>query len=211
MISILHPTRSRPEKSVQTVDKWLDSTTSDTLFQLIVSVDDDDPKLDLYKQAYNNGLSLIINKNRSCVEAINKAAEISRGDILIVVSDDTDCFPGWDTALLKEVEGKTDWILKTQDGIQPWIITFPIMDRAYYNRYKYIYHPWFLHMFCDTYMTAVADINGRKLTSNLMFKHNHPGHGHGVPDELNKRNDATWNQGRDAFYKADGGIFTGRS
>ena len=47
MISIIHPTRSRPEKSVQTVDKWLDSTTSDTLFQLIVSVDEDDPKLDL--------------------------------------------------------------------------------------------------------------------------------------------------------------------
>ena len=61
-------------------------------------------------------MSLIINKNRSCVEAINKAAEIARGDILIVVSDDTDCFPGWDTALLKEVEGKEDWILKTQDG-----------------------------------------------------------------------------------------------
>ena len=50
-------------------------------------------------------------------------------------------------------------------------------------------------------MTAVADINGRKLTSKLMFKHNHPGHGHGVPDELNKRNDATWNQGRDAFIR----------
>lgn len=121
----------------------------------------------------------------------------------MVVSDDTDCFPNWDTALLKEVEGKTDWILKTPDGIQPWIITMPVMDRAYYNRTGYIYHPDFQHLFCDTYLTCVADITGRKITSNLMFKHNHysVSGGQEKPDELHKRNDATWRQGEETFIR----------
>ena len=201
-LSLIHPSRNRPQKSVNTIDKWLDRASFQTNIELIISVDEDDPSLELYKQAYQDD-ELIINKNRSCVDAINAAARFSTGDILIVVSDDTDCLPNWDVLLLKEVEGKTDWILKTVDGIQGYIITAPIMDRVYYNRFVYIYHPEFLHMFCDTYMTCVADITGRKITSNLVFNHLHPGHSGGkeLIDDLNKRNDATWAQGENTFIR----------
>jgi glycosyltransferase involved in cell wall biosynthesis len=192
-ISILHPTRSRPEKSEETTLKWLGRAG---YVDLIVSVDSDDPKLNEYREIYSDDC-LIVNKNRSCVDAINRAAEKATGDIFVVVSDDTDCFPGWDTALLKEVEGKTDWILKTDDGIQPYIITMPCMDRAYYNRTGYIYHPDFEHMFCDTYMTCVADITGRKITSNLIFKHLNDT----IKDDLRKRTDGTWQQGQDTFIR----------
>lgn len=199
-ISLLHPTRSRPEKSVDTLDKWIDSSSSYHELQLIVSLDGDDPLLEQYKQAYDS-LAYIVNKNRSCVDAINNAAKFATGDILIVVSDDTDCSQNWDLSLALDVQDKTDWILKTQDGIQQWIITCPIMDRAYYNRFGYIYNPEFNHMFCDTYMTAVADIAGRKLTSNLMFKHNHYSVNGTKPDEVHKKNDATWKQGEDTFIR----------
>jgi glycosyltransferase involved in cell wall biosynthesis len=197
MISIIHPTRSRPEKSVETVDKWIDLSSNYANIQLIVSLDEDDPKLDEYKQAYDS-LAYIINRNRSCVDAINNAAKKANGDILIVVSDDTDCFVDWDLYILKVSEGMgNDWILKTQDGIQPWIITAPIMDRAYYNRFGYIYHPDFEHMFCDTYMTAVADITGRKITSNLEFKHLN----NTINDDLRNRTNGTWAQGEATFIR----------
>jgi len=196
VITIIHPTRSRPEKSIETVDRWIDNTEWAHDFQLIVSLDEDDPALDHYKQIYDS-YSYIINKNRSCVDAINNAAKVAKGDILIVVSDDTDCFKDWDVPLLQEVKGKTDWILKTQDGIQPWIITAPIMDRAYYNRTGYIYHPDFEHMFCDTYMTAVADITGRKITSNLEFKHLN----NTINDDLRNRTNGTWAQGEATFIR----------
>lgn len=107
-ISILHPSRSRPEKSVATIDKWSDRLSGAYDIELIISIDEDDPTLELYKQAYVNDY-VIINKNRSCVDAINNAAKVATGDIFIVVSDDTSCFPGWDTALLKELEGKSDY------------------------------------------------------------------------------------------------------
>jgi glycosyltransferase involved in cell wall biosynthesis len=195
-ISLIHPSRSRPEKSLDTIDKWINLPGPSTPYQLIVSVDEDDPSLNEYRKQYYDG-ELLVSKNRSCVDAINNAAKIATGDILLVVSDDTDCFPGWDTALLKEVEGKTDWILKTDDGIQPYIITMPCMDRAYYNRTGYIYHPDYVHQFCDTYMTCVADITGRKITSNLMFKHLNDT----IKDDLRKRTDGTWQQGQGTFIR----------
>lgn len=197
MISIIHPSRGRFQKSYQTICQWCRHAIDSRNIEVVVSVDEDDPELESYKKSY--GRDLIVNKNRSAVDAINAGAAYSRGDILMVVSDDTASFPGWKTSLLFEVEGKTDWILKTQDGIQPWIITMPIMDRVYYNRFGYIYHPDYLHMFCDTELSCVADITGRRLTSNLMFPHKHYSVTHEHPDAVNKKADATWAQGEKVF------------
>lgn len=205
MISILAPSRGRPEKAKNNIQKWIKNSELKS-FELIVSIDEDDECLPDYFRLVHFPHDLRtsktkVNKNRSAVDAINNAAKVAQGDILMVVSDDTDCFPGWDTAILKEVEGKTDWILKTQDGIQPWIITMPIMDRAYYNRFGYIYHPDYLHMFSDTEITCVADITGRKITSNLLFHHKHYSVTKEQPDAVNKKADATWAQGEKLFLE----------
>lgn len=196
-ISIIHPSRSRPAKSYQTTTRWTENASNEIEAELLVSVDEDDPELTWY-EGYPN---LIINKNRSAVDAINNTAKVSTGDILIVVSDDTEPVQDWDKKLLDAVKGKTDWILKTQDGIQPWIITMPIMDRTYYNRFGYIYHPDYLHMFCDTELTCVADITGRKLTSDLLFQHKHYSVTKEQPDAINKKADATWAQGEKLFLE----------
>lgn len=194
MISIIHPSRGRAKKSFDTIAKWMSSQSGNASF--IISLDSDDPELNEYTNLYGDFM-VTINKNRSAVDAINHAARLSGCDILMVVSDDTDCFPNWDTDLLKEIEGKTDFILKTQDGIQPWILTNPILDRDYYNRTGYIYDPDFKHMFCDTWLTVQADISGRKLTSNLMFKHLNDT----IKDDVRKRSDATWDEGQRTFIQ----------
>lgn len=205
------PSRGRPKKSLGTYYKWGPMVST----QFILSLDQDDPKLDEYLNIYPDDFKLhktpdddwckteypgiiLVNKNRSAVDAINNAARIAFGKILLVVSDDTEPIDNWYTHLYSD---KTDWILKTKDGIQDYIITMPVMDRAYYNRTGYIYHPDFQHLFCDTYMTCVADITGRKITSNLMFKHNHYSVNGTQPDELHKRNDATWKQGEETFIR----------
>lgn len=202
MISIIHPSRSRPEMSSKTISKWINQCSDRFNFEIIVSLDVDDPNLNDYKKIYFqfHGIYAAYN-NRSAIDAINNAAKIARGDIIMVVSDDTDCFPGWDTALLKEVKGKTDWILKTQDGIQKYIITMPVMDRVYYNRFGYVYYPEYKHMFCDLELTCVADLTGRKLTSNLMFPHNHYSLGKAQKDQVSIKADATWNQGEKLFIE----------
>lgn len=198
MISLIHPSRSRIKKSKATLYDWT-RMAKGRAFELIVSIDSDDPQLEDYKSWYTD--KVIVNKNRSAVDAINNAAKGAKGDIFIVVSDDTEPIEDWDLKILKEVGDKKYWILKTQDGIQPWIITFPILDSAYYHRFGYIYHPDYLHMFCDTELTCVADITGRKITSNLIFKHNHYSVTKEQPDEINRKADATWAQGEKLFLE----------
>jgi glycosyltransferase involved in cell wall biosynthesis len=214
MISLIHPSRGRPQKSVDTFKKWMSHSQARDKVEFILSIDEDEPKDNTYTKAsqyitlYNAAMfthdlpyTLLVSKNKSAVDAINNAAEIAKGDVLMVVSDDTEPCNAWIEYIYHETNGKTDWILKTQDGIQPYIITMPIMDRAYYNRTGYIYHPDFQHLFCDTYLTCVADITGRKITSDLMFKHNHYSVNGTQPDELHKRNDSTWKQGQETFIR----------
>jgi hypothetical protein len=198
MISILHPSRQRPEQSLRTLSKWVNRARGTV--EVIVSLDEDDTTIGVYEiNAAQIGAKVIINTNRSAVDAINRAAEVASTNIFIVVSDDTDCPQDWDQKILSTVQGKTDWILKTFDGIQKWIITMPVMDRTYYNRFGYVYYPEYRHMFCDTELSCVADLTCRRLESKILFPHLHYSTGKSQKDELNERADATWNQGKDLF------------
>jgi hypothetical protein len=204
MISILAPSRGRPLKSFDTLSKWCRMAEGED-FEIIISLDADDDMS--YRYLFPNhkteNVQLIVRQNRSCVDAINNAVKVSKGNLFIVVSDDTDCFPKWDTALLKEVEGKEDYLLKTDDGIQNYIVTMTVMDRKYYERDGFIYHPDFRHQFADTYLTCLADIRGRLLFSNLKFPHLHYSHSGGreTADALHHRNDLTWKEGQDTFIR----------
>jgi len=197
VISILHPSRSRALKAVATAKNWL--FKSETPIEYILSLDADDKELPAYKGVFNlMNIKIIVNKNRSAIDAINNAAKISTGNILIVVSDDFDCEKGWDQQIINLTSCKTDWIVKTKDGIQPWIITLPLMDREYYNRFGYIYYPEYQHLFSDTEMSCVADVTGRRINLPLTFKHNHYSVV-GGKDDLNTRADNTWSQGERLF------------
>lgn len=197
MISIIHPSRNRPLQALITAKNWM--AKADNQLEYILSLDKDDKDLEAYRKAFHMmNINIVVSDNRSAVDAINKGAEISKGNILIIVSDDFDCEKGWDTQIIKHTEGKTDWIAKTQDGIQPWIITLPLMDRVYYNRFGYVYHPDYRHMFADTEMSCVADITGRKITLPIKFTHNHYSVV-GGKDEVNAKADNTWSQGERLF------------
>lgn len=206
IFNLIHPSKGRPVKSAETFGKWSEAAKYPQGARWLCSLDWDED-VHAYKDAYMEyqmtDMSPIVCRNNSAVDAINNAASNWRadGEILIVVSDDTDPCPHWDEKILSIVEGKTDWILKTQDGIQPWIITMPVMDRAYYNRFGYIYYPEYEHLFCDTELTCVADITGRKIESDLLFPHKHYSVTKEKPDDLHRRNDATWRQGEELFLK----------
>lgn len=193
-ISLLHPSRSRPLQALATYKNFVNNAGVDV--EYILSIDSTEP----HKMAYiNNNINFIVNDNRSAIDAINNAAKVSTGDILIVMSDDFHAPLDWGKKIIEATKGKTDWIAKTPDGIQKWIITMPIMDRVYYNRFGYIYHPEYLHMFCDTELTCVADLTGRKIVIDIPFVHNHYSTGRSQKDEVSVKADTTWNQGESLF------------
>lgn len=210
-VTIIHPSRQRAELAFGAASQWIHS--AGVPVEYLLSLDQDDPELEEYVRLYSSNWmldpnnpkapkTLITNPNRSAVDAINNAAKVATGDILIVISDDWVLPQNWAVDILKASEGKTDWIMKTPDGIQKWMITLPILDRAYYNRFGYIYHPDYLHMFCDTEISCVADLTGRKIEADIRFKHIHYSTPGGIPkDVVSIKADSTWNQGEKLFIE----------
>ncbi len=197
MISIIHPSRSRPEMAYKTARKWLDNAGCDV--QYILSLDQDDKTLEDYFRLYKNIHEILVNENRSAIDAINEAAIVSSGRIIIVISDDFFAPPLWGKQILDATVGKRDWIMKTPDGIQKRIITLPIMDRSYYNRFGYIYFPEYQHLWSDTELTDVAELTGRLIRANIPFEHNHYSIGKNGKDEVSVRADATYEEGKKLY------------
>lgn len=195
-ISLIHPSRSRPKQAYSAYYEWINN--SDRKFEYILSIDKSDPLLDEYLNIFPRK-SILVSDNKSAIEAINNAAKLSTGDLIIVMSDDFSCEPNWDTNITEELLGKSDFLVKTIDGIQDTLITLPILDRKYYKRFGYIYFPGYIHLWCDTEMTTVGHFLGKVINSNLRFHHNHYTAGLSEKDEVNIKNDATNEQGDKLF------------
>lgn len=202
---MIHPSRQRPHKSFTTISSWFSKCAVPSAVEIIISLDTDDSTIDEYKRLYENlkwNKLIVVLNNRSAVEAINQAARLSTGRILMVVSDDTACPSAWDKRITKYTEHKSDFVLKVQDGIQPRIITAPILDRIYYQRDGHIYHPAFSHCWSDRYFTELAHKRKRVITKNIMFRHLH----YSVlknkkRDEQYARTDATFDEGKKIYQE----------
>lgn len=192
-ISIIHPSRHRIKQALRTRHNWI--SRAEMPIEYLFSFDCDDDTI----PKSVNGLML---PNKSAIEAINNAVKFVSGDLIIVVSDDFSEPPkGWDRMLLNQLEGCSDFIVKTQDGIQKTLITLPIMDREYYNRFGYIYYPEYQHLFADTEMTVVGHMLGKVINSNILIPHYHYSTGMTQKDAINEKNDATNAQGEALFNK----------
>ncbi len=211
-ISLIHPSRSRPAQALTTFEKWMSKASGLHKIDHILSIDLSDPDHDKYKnQEYPYGITRIIGaSNQNAVMATNRGAEHSKGDILIMLSDDFDCPQDWDKEICEAYRiawerefPQQGFILKTFDGLQKWIVTLAIMDRAYYGMQGYFYFPEYQHLFCDTELTHKADLEGRLIMRNdLVFPHNHYSkQGGNKKDAVNAKADATWNQGEAVYLK----------
>lgn len=206
-ISICHASRSRPVQAAQTALKWLNSASNRFNIEYIMVIDESDPMKHLYYQHVSKHVSIREFDNHSAIEAFNIGAFQSEGDIIVCVSDDFDCPDKWDEKLLFAIGDRTDFLAKTDDGQQPWIVTLPIMDQVYFDRFMYVYNPAYAHLFCDTELTHVADLLGKKITLPITFAHNHHTTGKTAKDALNDRNNATWVQGEEIYLAGVGNNF----
>lgn len=201
MISIIHPSRSRPQQAFDAYKRWTSQIGSD--FEYVLSLDlDDKTKFDYFELFMGTGILITVNTNRSAVDAINHGATLTNGELLIQISEDFYCPMNWGRIILQAVEGKEDFLLKTDDGTQGWIVTLPIMDRRFYEANGYFYFPDYAHMFCDTDLTHKADIQKKLIIRNdIKFQHNHYTTKKTAKDDLNDRADKTWNQGQQLYMK----------
>lgn len=224
-ISLLHPSRGRPEKSLNTAIDWVEK--AGTKVELIVSLDNSDPSCKRYEKSYMNfhllqeydrchnydGHKDIYNDNTCVVEATNHAAKEAKGDILIYLSDDFKCPDNWGQLILKEFENENrPLLIKVDDCLQKFevpVLTIPIMNRALYERLGYFWHPSYKSMFVDEdlYWTA-RKLGALKFSPHLKFPHEHPANGKAPDDETYRASAKNWNQGKDMFAKRKAQGFT---
>lgn len=204
LISLLHPSRGRPQKSFENSREWIEKAGCNV--QLIVSLDHSDKDLMKYAELYDEAkpITYLISNNNSVVEATNRAANSSSGDILLYLSDDFKCPDNWGQLVLKEFEGEDrPLLIKVDDCLQKFhvpVLTIPIMNRALYERLGYFWHPGYRSMFVDEDLYWTAEkIGALKNCEHLKFPHEHCSIGKCENDETYQRSAANWDQGK-AFY-----------
>jgi glycosyltransferase involved in cell wall biosynthesis len=200
MISLIHPSRGRPQQAYSRVQDWINKAGKPV--EHIISIDINDPLRDEYLKY--NWQHIIVNDNGSVVEATNKAAKLATGDILIYLSDDFECPDNWAELVEKEFESRP-MLLKVDDCLQPlgtMVLTIPIMNRLLYERLGYFWHPGYKSMFVDEDLFwTCRKMGALKYAEHLKFPHIHPANGKAPNDETYQRSALNWDSGKATFQR----------
>ena len=204
LISLLHPSRGRATKSFENAKEWIAKAGVDV--QLIVSIDESDPQRSLYEELYQEYMGFrsldkfIISDNKSVVEATNKAAQASDGEILLYLSDDFKCFENWGGEVLSAMEMSKPQLIKVDDMLQQFgrdVLTIPIMNRKLYDALGYFWHPEYKSMFVDQDLFyTVMNMDAMKYCPEMKFEHQHYSVGKAIKDQTYQDSDANWDQGK---------------
>lgn len=196
-ISLIHPSRGRPDKAYETARYWIDR--AGCTVEHIFSLDKDDPTSGDYRPIG----TVLLEDNNCVVQATNKAAKEAKGDILIYLSDDFKCPDNWGPLVEKEFDTIKARLLKVDDCLQKFevaVLTIPIMNRQLYERLGYFWHPAYKSMFVDEHLYWVCQRLGvMRMAPHLKFPHEHPANGKAQSDETYRRSERNWEQGKAQF------------
>ena len=208
--SLLHPSRGRPEACAKAISMWYSHFSGRNKLEYILSLDYEDAEkyADVVAgMSTESPFLCCVRTNASVVEALNNAALVATGDVLIYVSDDFECPQNWDALLAGKVGQRRDeFVVFVNDCRTPHTLqTICILSREYYARFGYVYHPSYFSVFVDNEFTEVARRTGRVIEAfDLTFKHRHYSEKGGMPfDETYARenSDSAYSTGRENFER----------
>ena len=184
----------RPAEIRKHFDLWRSVTVNPHQVEFIVTVDELDPaSQEAAREIAGSTASrefsdvkvvIVPSPSRNCIVAWNTAARIATGKVFMVTSDDFKVPKNWDKSIwdLESPSHGKEWknapyIIHTDDGhtsIRHDIFTFPIMTRAWYYKYGYIYHPSYVELFGDQELGCCGRRDNAVLeATHLKFEHIH--------------------------------------
>ena len=204
------PTRSRPQKIVETLRKYVQMANHPELLGVAVSCDTDDITM---KQTHELDRVLspcgwrrvFYSENKNKIQACNANMEEVDypWDIVVLVSDDMiPQIRGYDDIIRNHMLARfpdTDGILWFNDGHQEQKLnTLTIFGRRMYESFGYLYHPSYKSLFCDTELTDLCKSSLKQkclYVPYCIIRHEHPGTGFAQNmDKLYERNQRYWNE-----------------
>ena len=208
------PTRSRPQKVLATLRKYVSMASKKDLIGIAVSCDTDDTSM--LRPSTQNELrdvlspvawhQVFFSPNKTKIQACNaNMNEIGyEWDIVVLVSDDMiPQIAGWDEVIRNHMSAyfpDTNGVLWFNDGCQgEKLNTLCIFGRKVYEEMGYIYHPEYKSLFCDTELTdrcKTGDLATRcRYIPYCVIRHEHPGAGYSQNmDTLYAINQKFWNE-----------------
>lgn len=213
-ILIKYPTKNRPERFKSTLQRYIDFISGEHIVNISVNLDNDDTSGYDTKDFYVGNTCVTFSRydTKNKIEAVNVGIKYDF-DILILASDDM--IPvkrGYDDIIandfLKHYPNGYGalWYF---DGYRKDLCTLAIMDKQYYNKFGYIYHPDYKSLWCDNEYTQVGKSLGRlTFINNCIIKHDHYENSNLMPDELYIRNAKYEAEDRETFKKRQAKNFT---
>ena len=205
------PTRSRPQKIIAALRKYIQLARSPDQIGVAISCDDDDSSMRQVKvqteiQSILSSVAwynIFFGPNRSKIEACNaNMNDVSwEWDIVVLVSDDM--IPqvnGWDNVIRNHMRAyfpDTDGILWFNDGCQgEKLNTLCIYGRKMYETLGCMYRPEYKSFYCDTELTdrCRSDLAPKcRYVPYCIIRHEHPGTGFAQNmDTLYAKNQTYW-------------------
>lgn len=190
MISLLVPSRGRPEQLAAMWVTALETAHRPDDLELVARVDDDDPARDAYVEPFLGMVTLaaIYSGPRMLLsECWNECHRHAHGDLFMHAADDIRFrTPGWDTAVHAAFDRWPDRIafVHGRDGIHDQALgTHGFLSAEWVAAVGYFVPPLFSSDYNDTWLNEVADTIGRRVyLPEVYTEHLHPLVGKGAID-----------------------------
>ncbi len=199
--------RSRPDKLLATLNNITTMARHDN-YEIQVTADMDDSSMVAIKDRIEWFPNTFVTYGTSTckVDAINRDLEFfTDWDILINMSDDMEFIQaGFDTVILKDYASTVGDIFMhyPDQAAGAALCTLSIMDRKYFDRFGYIYHPDYKSLFADNEAQEVAKLLGRyKYFKTRLFNHNHPAWGLAQKDALMIHTESFWTEDEETYKR----------
>lgn len=181
MISILCPTRGRPELLQRMVNSMYDTVALFTNYEVLIYVDNDDPCLAAYDSIICDPPIVKIGESISVGQAWNILAREAAGDYFLMGNDDQVYMtPYWDRLLLDILSERMP-----KDGIfVAWVddntgksarrCAFPIVSRKWYETLGYFTPECFNFLYHDTWIWDIGKRLDRTFyIPDILIEHRH--------------------------------------
>jgi hypothetical protein len=185
-----YTSRSRRSNFLRGYDSILNKIANREDYHILISVDKDDQSM-FPLPVLDGNHTFVVGRSKNKIDAINR--DINEfdydWDILINMSDDMIFTKkGFDDIIRAEFYNDFNQYVHYNDGNQKCnVCTMHIVGRNYYDRFKYIYHPDYISLWCDVENDIVAKQLGcyKYMGDNLkLFRHLHPAWGLAPQDAL---------------------------
>lgn len=185
MISLLLPSRGRPENITRLWDSAISLAANPDDIEMVVAVDNDDPRLSEYLGAAPGKL---LKMDRTVLSVYwNCCYKEAKGPIYMHCGDDI-IFrtQGWDTAVKEAfAEYKDNIVFVHGDdggGNGQNFGTHGFIHEKWVQTVGYFVPPYFSSDYNDTWLNDVANMLGRRKYVDILTEHMHPAFGKGPMD-----------------------------